>query len=329
MRRDVGIPTEFASLHVEYVQKKNDSEYSGNCPECGGAPHSDGEWPDRFIMLLKSSATGGPFAWCRNCGWKWWPGKDEGRDITPEQRETWRREAERRQDEERKAAEDRYVRVKNLLEHERLWERYYENLLDMDEGIKQWQQRGIGLEWASIWQLGYNPDCQIWHGRDEAPYRSPSLTIPVFAPGAKIPHNINNRILQPPTPAFRYYTQFAKLPPLPWLADPAIGYDTEFVMIVEGEIKGMHVYKLLDNTKLQVVGVQGKNGLEIALQKLQGRCPIICLDPDATQTAITAAKQVGGARVLLPQGKIDDLILAGAINKSGLRWMINTARVIK
>ena len=55
------LPPEFMALigQVDYIHKVSENEYHSSCPNCGGELHSDGSWPDRFVMW-RSSRRGEP-----------------------------------------------------------------------------------------------------------------------------------------------------------------------------------------------------------------------------------------------------------------------------
>jgi len=49
------LPGAFGSLagQLRYVRQVSPEEYSSECPRCGGEPHPNGEWPDRFRLFLR------------------------------------------------------------------------------------------------------------------------------------------------------------------------------------------------------------------------------------------------------------------------------------
>lgn len=322
MVRSYSLPVEFAEIasQVQYIQKKSNNEYSSSCPKCGGSIHPDGSWPDRFILLSNSHATGLPFAFCRKCSFKWWSGKGKGITLSPEERRAWIAEQEQKAIESRHAAEHQYQYTLHLLQMERHWLAYHENLCE--ETRKLWRYRGIPNEWQDRWMLGYCDSFTAWK-KDGEEWVTPTLTIPILHHQEVL--NIRHRMLNLFDPGDKYRPERKGLGAPPFLADPEMGYDCENWLIVEGEIKAAVSYLTLEDKDFQVAGLPGTKTWEQMVDKLANKNVWINYDPDAELQVQDFAKAVKGRVFLLPT-KIDDAILAGHLDKKGLKYLMQTAR---
>lgn len=334
MGHEIALPQQFTELQgqVRYVVRRGMDQYSGSCPACGGDLHSNGEFPDRFVMMLNSRATGGPLGWCRHCGFKWWPGKGKGKDWkpTPEQEQAWL--DERKQTEQQRLST--VTHALQLLTKEQAWIGYHNSL---NGEIRQlYEARGIPEYWQDEWQLGYCPAKQIYDFGSKTHYITPTLTIPIFETITHAPLTIRHRLLNPVNPGDKYRPEIKDLPASLFTCNLEMDY-TENVLVIEGEFKAMVVYITLDSVHWQVVGLPGKSPNPELLQKLtQAKRLVICLDPDATipdKSGRTALQRVGdilpNARAIYLPEKIDDLIIRNAINKTILQRLILGARSIQ
>lgn len=324
MFREDQLPVQFAPLaaKVHYVHKKSSNEYSSSCPDCGGSPHADGSMPDRFIMLINSTATGKAFAFCRRCGLKWWEDKEKGNDLTPEQKRAWIMEQEKRAADALREAESQYKRTLSLLSSEKHWLRYHENLTA--ETRKLWRYRGIPDSWQDRWCLGYCNSFSAWVGDTE--YLTPSLTIPIQEKDQVL--NIRHRLINPPYPHDKYRPERKGLGTPPFLANADLAYDAERFLVVEGEIKAGVTYIAMDDKNLQVIGVTGTNSWENVVSKIAKKETWVCFDPGAEKHARDFAKAVNGKVFSLPV-KIDDAIIAGSLEKKSILGMMRSARAIR
>jgi len=329
MRREEPLPPEFGELagKVNYIVKVGINEYAGSCPFCGGSPHPDGSFPDRFRMFIKSRATGKPLGWCRNCGKHWLPGKPAR--LTPEQMEAWK--AERLQAEERRLEDTR--NAIQLLQDEKPWIRYHRQLTP--EAVGMYEARGLGEFWQEFWQLGLCENRIIFD--KDGQYFSNTLTIPVFA-GKDNAVNLRHRILSPRQPSDKYRPEHKGLPASLFIAD----YERKLsgrVLLVEGEFKAMTTFICADDPKLHVVGIPGKSPDLALLEQLKDCEPVyVCLDPDAYDrdpkqpNAPSAVERVvkvfqKRCRLLKLPEKIDDMINIGIIGKSTIKALLSGAKI--
>jgi DNA primase len=244
-------------------------------------------------------------------------------DIDPEERV---KRATERAEREEKALQERIEEAKKVLEELRdaqAWLRYHEQLTDQSRQL--WHSWGVPEYWQGYWKLGYDPDHIIWTGTEE--WHTPTMTIPIFENSTWEVLNIKHRLLQPFREGDKYRPESRGLPQAAWVSDPDLDLSGR-TLIVEGEKKAMVSYITADDSELRVMGIPGKNPSNELIEKLDECEPIyICLDPDANKEAEKLANDLGRERtriIHLPM-KVDDAILAGAIDKNGIRRLMRMA----
>jgi hypothetical protein len=300
MSRASPLPPEWNCLEgrVQYVQRHNDHLYSSSCVDCGGEPHHDGEWPDRFRLL----SDGGKYrAFCRQCGVFYWRDELGGPSTTKYTHEELEAERQRRiaEQEARKQSAERQLQH---LKDDALWRKYYERL---DEpGRQHWEQRGVPRDWQDYWKLGYVDYEVYWRGQ---PYRTPAESIPIFGKGWT-PQNLKMRLTNPPQGSGRYRYHYKDLPTMLYLTEPDRAQEGK-VIVAEGEVKAMTTRIYGD---VHTVGLPGKKVSDEIMRDLgQYDRLILVADPDAKKDMIRLANKVGVAKCWLlhcPE-KIDDAIL--------------------
>jgi len=247
-----------------------------------------------------------------------------GQQATPDEIKTATEERRIRAEAYEKKKRDEYQQALNELRQAKAWERYYQNLESSDYARKLWRERGVPDEWQNIWQLGYCPEFTYY--TDEGKHNSPSLTIPIFTEDNQ-PANIRHRILNPFKPNDKYRPDMPGLKSLPFVADND-NKNHECVLIVEGEVKAMVSYIHLDSIKWQVYGIAGKEQYRDLAEKLKGQKVWILFDPDALDQAESAARIIGGARIVNVSMKIDDALNGGFLDKDKFRFLLRNARGI-
>jgi hypothetical protein len=205
------------------------------------------------------------------------------------------------------------------------WERYHDYLTGHAEARKLWRERGIPDDFQNYWQLGYREMYTLTTPAGR--WKTPTITMPIFGPGWELV-NIRHRLLNPYNPKDKYRPELSGLGTSPFMTDPDAGFDAENILVVEGEIKSMVTYITLDTEKYQVIGIPGKTSFKKIIESLTGKNVVICFDPDANKEAEDAARLVGGRMFSMPI-KIDDAILAGALNKKMMIRMFSSARRVK
>ena len=214
------------------------------------------------------------------------------------------------------------IRAKEDLQAAQSWVAYHEYLENNDELRRIWTKRGVTEDLQNWWQLGYRPSYRI--KTEKGVWATPTITIPIFEPGWTC-INVRHRLLNPYKPDDKYRPERAGLGATMFISDPDLGWNTDRVLVVEGEIKSMVAWTTLEDQGLQVVGIPGKKGWASFAEKLKGRDIWWLFDPGAEDEAIRAAKMLGGRIVTLSM-KVDDAIIAGLLDKNGLRMRLKSAR---
>ena len=308
------LPAIFGGLRrtLQYVKQHSREEYSAACPECGGAPHANGEWPDRLRIFLDSP----PRLWCRRCGWFAFADKLD-KPADPQALDTWRKEQEQREMARKRSAE----RALDHLRDERLWERYHDAL--SDSARTYWRKRGIPDSSQDYWQLGWK-DSWSFTQPDGTVYQTASATIPVFGLGWVI-QNVKHRLVQPPPNRGKYlYELSGQKAPL-FLCQPDRELTGE-IIAVEGEIKAMVTQ--LHMSGALVVGLPGvSTNIEACRPLVESERIVLVMDPDSEQQAHRLATELGKkrCRILITPVKIDDGILAGNLGTRELRGLLRSA----
>lgn len=261
-----------------------------------------------------------------------------GQALTqPDPQEAAKRAAERAKQAERELQEkiDQAQRALEELRRARSWLEYHQNT-NMDDWAwsrELWRERGIDDFFIDFWQLGYCEDYTLWRKDNDSWvdwWHSPTLSIPIWAHGWQV-NNVKHRLLNAPDTGGKYIQEKRGIPASPFITNPDLSGGP--LLLLEGEVKSMVGFITLDDPDWQVAGLPGvtpEPGIYAVFEEYE---PVyLCLDPDAytgEKPAIAAAINALGrerVRVMwLPQ-KIDDAILAGALNKSGLHRLMNSAR---
>jgi hypothetical protein len=304
------------------LKKVDAREYAGPCARCGGTdrlrvnldrgwfcrhcnpgPDAGGHWSDQIDWVQFIHGCDFKGALVRLVG---------NSSITTAEIE--RLAAERHQHEQERAEQEQAVMLearKNLD-----WQKYHDNLAEYPRGIVAWLDRGLSTRWMDYYKVGYCPE------RD-------SLTIPYFRYTEPMKFEcigLRHRLLGENIEGGRYRPEVAGLGNhlyTPWYEEPIYGT----VLLVEGEIKAMVTFSEMwdgeESPLMQVVGIPGKSWKPEWLDELKqaGRL-IICLDPDAGRDAKRLSDQVLGSCVVTLPGKIDDLLVSGAMNREMLMQII-------
>jgi hypothetical protein len=312
-------PAEFAAigLHGEF-HKATQNEWHGPCPMCGGK--------DRFVIFTDRNYPS--WNWfCRVCHPEHaWIDELNPRlkaPLSTEQKIEYARQAEQRLAAEIKRAQSAI----EMMRHERRWLEYHASLDQQARAM--WESWGVPEFWQDYWKLGYDPDHII--STPAGDWHTATMTIPIFEPLTWQIVNIRHRLMNPPRPGDKYRPERAGLPAAFFVAEPERDLSGQ-LMLVEGEKKAMVTFITADSEKLQVIGAPGKNLSPELIKQLRNAEPIyILLDPDAAGEASRLARAIGPerCRVIDFGMKIDDAILAGAVDKSSLRCMARAARKVK
>lgn len=309
MRKNVTLPMEFVSLSskVDYIQQWTRDEWSSSCPQCGGVPHKDGTYPDRFRMWTNANGKNKVLGWCRHCNYLWFPDKE--RPISAEDFEKWRKEQIEREETRKREAE----RALELLRSQRIWEVYNANLDKYNFAVETIESWGIPRRFADAWKLGFIPDYTV-HSKD-GEYHSPAITIPVWQPDWEI-GNIKVRVLNPRNGSDRYRKLYKTGIDSAFWTYPSLKTDT--CLIVEGEKKAM-VCSVYTDPSIQVVGLPTKTPSKSLLAEFAGfKKLFVCLDPDARDdgSLSNVVRELGKFKTFVTNlpDKVDDMIVKHALN---------------
>lgn len=348
------LPAEFAALadRVQFVQRKNDNEYSSSCPRCGGSIHPDGSFPDRFVMWRSASSPqhfGKPYGVCLrgHCNYKWSPEKEDV-NWTPEELAVFRAKAIETEAAFCAETEKRLEELSAKIQTEQQYVRYNNAGLDNDAVMQYWESRGVPHSWQLHLFMGYIADYPVT-GR-LSHYRSPAYTMPVFSEVARI-ENVKIRVANPKDDNDRYRNLYKS--GCQHLYNPNYqAAPRRHCLLMEGEIKAVVAlaYGGIDAEKITVYGVQSKQPESRLLKKLDKFDAVyIALDPDAyrrsfyydlrtgerketTTAAIDVARKIGfdRARFVLPPKnmKFDDAILQGYNFANAVNMAIKPERLL-
>lgn len=301
-------PIEFQQIGLDpHAFRYSDSKsWRGPCPQCGG--HR------RFVMFTDNDF---PLwhGYCDQCGTKikvWQKVKfqyDPHRAAEMEARQA-REEAER--------TERRRAKLAQFTTAE-LWAELRDRMTS--EHVQWWEDGGIPAAIQRYLSIGYLADKAYTIGTDEndAPIyaHSPAYTIPWFGAGFAL-KTMQYRLINPSDPKDRYRFEY-ELPgggSCYYMTDPAepIG---DKVIICEGAKKAIVTWYWLSEG-YTVIGTASSKTLAPALDATKD-CGqrFIILDPGSEKVAFTAAKENKNLKAVFLPMKIDDLFLAGHIDREG------------
>lgn len=300
------------------------------CRHCTGTPGSTGHWNDAIDLIQQIYRLRGPKEAIMRLA---------GRvDVTPDDLQAMEARRQKQADERRQAELQAQAEARRTLNERGEWQAYHANLDRLGQR-DLWRRRGVSDFWQDILKLGYCP-ARTWKMGDSA-VTSDSLTIPYFRPirnpNAPIEDpditwtaiDMKHRLLNTNAPGQKYRHHVSGCGNNLYFSDPFFGesnladYD---LLIVEGEIKAIVTNALLwpDDLPLcpglLVVGVPGKNWKPEWVEAFrQAKRVFVALDPDANREASAlAVSTCKNARAVLLPEKIDDLILAGALDAQTL-----------
>ena len=323
-------------------------EYAGACCRCGGKDrlhiHTDKGWFCRRCQGAERWHDAIAFIqFSQGCNFVEAVVRLGGKaDITPAELERLRIEREAAEREQAHAEQERRAAVHAELTARAEWKTYAANLDRYPHARDLWHARGIDDNWIAYYGLGYNPGREF--GRDEDRITSASLTIPYFRP--VFCHNpeggddvtwrvvgLQHRLLADNTPGGKYRPHLAGAGKSMFYTDLMARKSTRRVLLVEGEIKAMVTwaalwegYELCYAPELTVIGTAGAAVKGELLAELElAEQILICLDPDAEREAVKLARMLGEerSRVIRLPGKIDDLIISGALDTSTLLSLLS------
>lgn len=326
--RESSLHPEFYELqgHVQYiVERIRGKEWSSTCPECGGAPHSSGEWPDRFRMFPQAhSKTGVTIGWCRVCGFKWLPDKEFKPD--PEKLEQWKQE--RIVEEERRKAEAE--KALQLLRDEKKWELYTDALFFEDAGARYWSDAGIDIaeKWIE-WGLGWDREHEFYYdsGDGWAKHVTPTATIAERNLDGGVV-NVKHRLIVPQPDGTKYRMEYSVGFEPVFIANLDLCNDADWAFLVEGEKKAAVAWLTFDDPRTQAFGLPMSPSRDL-LESINAAHICYIPDPDVRPWALKNVKETYGDRdlkILRLNQKVDDYILGAGFDKQSFRAVVKQAR---
>ena len=317
------------------IKKVAAHEYAGPCPKCGGKdrfrvdpergwfcrqctgePGSGGYWNDQadFIMWLHGVKL--EAAITRLLGDRGFT-KVELQQIAADRQE---RKSGREQEEKQRS-----ITARQELNTKQEWKDYAAHSL----AVPSWGKRGIGPDWVTYYGLGYCENREYKMGDNR--FMSDSLTIPYhvydFDKSEYHVIDLKHRLLKTDSPGGKYRHHISGLGNKLFFADVLMKNPIGDLLIVEGEIKAIVTWQacweneICNFPNLTIVSVPGKSWKEewISLFRSEGiERVFVCLDPDANRESDKLVTQFSNSVSVKLPAKIDDLILADALDMSKL-----------
>lgn len=315
------LPDIFAPLatKINYVRQITSNEYHSSCPSCGGEPHEDGSYPDRFVMWI-TSRRGTPFAICRRCSYKWSPLKADAHWTREERAEFQRKIDELERNYFVQKAQE-LAQLSAKIESQGIYHRYFEEGKKSEKAIKYFETLGIPETWVEYLQLGYISDYQVRGSLSS--YTDSAYTFPIWTLGNRV-ENVKLRVANPQNSNDRYRNLYKSGCQHLYVPIHEIDKVGNKVLVMEGEKKAItaEIYNELPSD-IQIVGIQSAMPEKRILNLLKGAEVIyLALDPDAYRKneagivpVLNVARSIGEkkCRLVIPprDTKFDDAILLG------------------
>jgi len=228
---------------------------------------------------------------------------------------------------ETEAAKQREEARRNEL---RLEEKHLYYHKTMAEWMREkWRVAGIDEGMQDFWTLGGCED--FTYKYDEGLYHSPTLTIPIMDENNEL-LTIQHRLLNPKNPHDKYRPEKSGLHAHPFLALPALGYDGDIVLVMEGAKKAMVTWSKMTGA-VQSVGVPSQESYKGLVEILRpaGERVVVIPDPNSERNknslakAWHLAKEIGGKFMQTPM-QIDDYIIASGMDSNTFYRMVKQSR---
>lgn len=307
-------PSQLLSIGLDpHSFKYSDAKsWRGSCPSCGGTR--------RFVIFTDHDF---PLwhGYCDECGTKVKAWEKVKVHYDPLKAEALRAEMAREQ------AEKEEKRKKKLAEFTtaELWAELRDRMTT--EHITWWESQGVPEDIQRYLSIGFKADKMYYEGKPlpENERHSPAYTIPWFKQNFEF-ETLQYRLLQPSNPKDKYRFEYD----LPgggscyYMTDPSEPIKDR-VIICEGAKKAIVTwFHLLPNfTEWTVLGVASNNTLTPALEATK-ECGqrFIILDPGSERKAFKTAKENKNVKAVYLPEKIDDLFLAGHLDREGFGRML-------
>lgn len=296
-------PIEFAQLGLDvdtfkYSDKKS---WRGACPQCGGKRRfvmfTDNEWPLYH-------------GYCDECGTKIKAWERVKVKYDPMKAEAIRAEQAREQ------AEREESRRKKLAEFTtaELWAELRDRMTT--ENIEWWESQGVPEDIQRYLSIGFKAD-KMYYDSERVERHSPAYTIPWFGQGFEFKTMQYRLCGENITDRYRFEYGLPGGGSCYYMSDPSEPIKDR-VIICEGAKKAIVTwFHLLPNfTEWTVLGTASNNTLTPALEATKdcGQRYLI-LDPGSERKAFMTAKTEKNLKAVYLPDKIDDLFLAGHIQR--------------
>lgn len=282
--------------------------WRGPCPSCGG--HR------RFVLF-----TDHPFplwhGYCDECGTKIKAWQAVKMQYDPQkaaalETERAREEAERMEYRKKKLAEFTTAE---------LWAEMRERMTR--EHIEWWERQGVPEDIQRYLSIGYKDDKMYYDGQHNERH-SPAYTIPWFGDNFTF-KTLQYRLINPCDPSDRYRFEYG----LPgggehyYPADPSEPLKDQ-VIICEGAKKAIVTWFHLANIKdYTVIAAVSHNTLKPALEATKSCSQrVLILDPGSERQSFMTAKENGNLKALYLPLKVDDMFLAGYLDRDSFAGML-------
>lgn len=276
--------------------------WRGPCPSCGGSR--------RFVVFTDHEF---PLwhGYCDECGMKIKAWEKVKAHYDPMKAEALRAEIAREQ------AEKEEKRKKKLAEftNAELWAELRDRMTA--EHIEWWESQGVPEDIQRYLSIGFKADKMYYDG-DHIERHSPAFTIPWFGFNFEF-KTMQYRLIADTPDRYRFEYGLPGGGSCYYMTDPSEPIKDN-VVICEGAKKAIVTwFHLLPNfTNWTVIAASSNNTLTPALEATKdcGRRFLI-LDPGSERKAFAAARDNKNVRAVYLPEKIDDLFLAGHLDRDG------------
>ena len=304
-------PSELQSIGLDAHSFKFSDEKSwrGACPQCGGTR--------RFLIFTDHEF---PLwhGYCDECGMKikaW-----EKVRVSYDPQRAAALEAQRAREE----AEREEYRKNKLVEFTtaELWAELRDRMTSTH--IEWWESQGVPEDIQKYLSIGFKAD-KIYRDGDGGERRSPAYTIPWFGQNFDF-HTMQYRLCGDGiTDRYRFEYGLPGGGSYYYMTDPAEPIKDK-VVICEGAKKAIVTwFHLLPNfTDWTVLGASSNKTLRPALEATKD-CGIryLILDPGSERHAFQTAKENKNLKAVFMPEKVDDLFLAGHLDRDNFERMLN------
>ena len=306
-------PSQLLSIGLRPHDFKYSDEKSwrGSCPSCGGTR--------RFVVFTDHDF---PLwhGYCDECGYKIRAWEKVRVQYDPLKAEALRVEMEREQ------AERDEKRRKKLAEFTsaELWAELRDRMTT--EHIEWWESQGVPEDIQRFLSIGFKAD-KMYYDSDRNEQHSPAYTIPYFGLNFEIKTMQYRLLANGIKDRYRFEYGLPGGSSCYYMTDPSEPIKDK-VIICEGAKKAIVTWFHLSPSfsEYTVLGTASNKTLAPALNATQD-CGLryLILDPGSERTAFMAARDNKNLKAIYLPEKIDDLFMAGQIERAGFSGILRAA----